>query len=113
MITTLDWDHVSIASPDMKSASIFWQDLFGFEKLGEFHGDDINGTTFAMPGRSHIGLEIIEPSNDDSYLRRFLDGPSGPGLHHLAFRVPSIEDAIKELRNSLIASSIEGTRKAR
>ncbi len=102
MITTLDWDHVSIASSDMKSASIFWQDLFGFEKLGEFHGDDINGTTFAMPGRSHIGLEIIEPSNDDSYLRRFLDGPSGPGLHHLAFRVPSIEDAIKELRDSQI-----------
>ena len=56
MITTLDWDHVSIASPDMKSASIFWQDLFGFEKLGEFHGDDINGTTFAMPGRAHFGL---------------------------------------------------------
>ena len=44
------------------------------------------------PGR----LELLEATSADSPIARHL-ARRGPGLHHLAFRVPDLEDALRRL----------------
>ncbi len=44
------------------------------------------------PGR----LELLEATSADSPIARHLER-RGPGLHHLAFRVPDLEDALRRL----------------
>ncbi|MEE2875873.1 MAG: VOC family protein [Chloroflexota bacterium] len=100
MIDTLQWDHVSIAAKAVGPVSELWKNLFGFRELTTFTGSSgLNGLTLEAPGDSKIALEIIEPADADSYLHSFLDGPHGPGLHHIAFQVPSIEECTDFLRS--------------
>jgi methylmalonyl-CoA/ethylmalonyl-CoA epimerase len=42
-------------------------------------------------------IELVEPADEDSPVARFLDR-RGPGLHHLAWKVDSIEEALQQLR---------------
>ena len=42
-------------------------------------------------------IELITPgASGDGFMRRFLDR-SGPGAHHITFKVPSLEDTIRQL----------------
>lgn len=41
-------------------------------------------------------LELLEPTSPESAVGRFLER-RGEGLHHLAFRVPSVDRALGEL----------------
>jgi methylmalonyl-CoA/ethylmalonyl-CoA epimerase len=50
---------------------------------------------FLDVGGSH--LELLEPVGPDSAVGRFLEKRGG-GLHHLAFRVPSVDRALAEVR---------------
>src|SRR4029079_19140524 len=47
---------------------------------------------------SGLGWEVLAPNGPNSYLHRFLQGPSGPGIHHVAMRVPDIQAAAASLR---------------
>lgn len=42
-------------------------------------------------------LELLEPRGPDTAVGRFLDR-RGPGLHHVAYRVPSLPQALARLR---------------
>lgn len=42
------------------------------------------------------GLEVIAPSDPDSPVARFL-ARRGPGLHHVALRVPALEPVLRDL----------------
>ena len=41
-------------------------------------------------------IELVEPAADDSPVTKFL-AKRGPGLHHLAYRVAHLEDALARL----------------
>jgi len=43
-----------------------------------------------------VGVELLEPTRPESSVGRFL-ARRGEGLHHLAFRVPSVDRALEEL----------------
>lgn len=42
-------------------------------------------------------IELLEPTSDDSPIALHL-AKRGPGLHHIAFKVPDIEAALKRVR---------------
>ncbi len=42
-------------------------------------------------------VELIEPRSADSGVARFIER-RGPGLHHIAFRVPDLRAALEELK---------------
>jgi methylmalonyl-CoA epimerase len=44
-------------------------------------------------------LELLEPSAPDSPIAKFLE-KRGPGLHHVALRVPDLNAAVERLRAS-------------
>jgi hypothetical protein len=48
-------------------------------------------------------IELITPgASGDGFMRRFLDR-SGPGAHHITFKVPSLEDTIGQLSERSLA----------
>lgn len=101
MIEFINIDHISQAVPDLDVQAEFLERVLGLRLLeGGYNSDGFRSRTLAIPGSSRMGWELMEPDGPDSYLRRFLDGPRGPGLHHLAMRVESrvgAEAAIREL----------------
>jgi len=45
-----------------------------------------------------VELELLEPTEPSSAVARFLE-KRGEGLHHLAFRVPSVDRALADLQS--------------
>lgn len=54
------------------------------------------GVEVVFVGDGDARLELLRPLRADSPVARFLER-RGPGLHHIAYRVPDIEAAIADL----------------
>ena len=100
MIDILRIDHLSLAVEDLDAEVEFLKSFLGFRPAGpSFDSNDgFIGVNMDVPGTSGVGFEVLEPSGTDSYLQRFLDGPHGPGLHHLAFQVRDVDAANEAIR---------------
>ena len=101
-IEILHVDHIAMSVPDGERQSAILEGLFGFRRRERYAypGQGFAGLSFDVPGRSGVGWEVLAPQGDDSFLRGFLAGPRGPGLHHVAFRVDDVERAVAELRRA-------------
>ncbi|MDA0352336.1 MAG: VOC family protein [Chloroflexi bacterium] len=100
MIEFLNIDHIAQAVPDADAQAEFLTRVLGLRPAqGEYRDKGFRAVTLAIPGSSRFGWEILEPDGADSYLHRFLDGPRGPGLHHIAMRVESTEAARTSIRD--------------
>ena len=87
-------DHIAIAVPSITDAATTFELLTGhtcspIEELPE------QGVNVAFVGP----LELIEPRSPDASVARFIER-RGPGLHHIAFRVPDMSKALAEYRDS-------------
>jgi methylmalonyl-CoA/ethylmalonyl-CoA epimerase len=94
----LPLDHVAIAVPSIAHAMPL------FELLTGGHGSpservESQGVEVAFVGTGTGRLELLEPTAPDSPVARFLDR-RGPGLHHLAYRVPDLEAALARLKEA-------------
>ena len=83
--------HVAIAVPSIREAAPLLELLTGgtCSPPEEIPGQ---GVRVAFIGQ----LELLEPLGPDSTVARFLDR-RGPGLHHVAYRVPDIASALRDL----------------
>ncbi len=85
-------DHVGIAVPNLAQAIDRWKPLLGGpDSPPEELPSQRVRVAFVRAGESHI--ELLEPTAPDSPVGRFL-ASRGEGIHHLAFRVPSVDDAL-------------------
>ncbi|MFN8640078.1 MAG: VOC family protein, partial [Dehalococcoidia bacterium] len=93
-------DHISQIVSDPEPVLALYQELFGFRLSGSWdeEREGYRGLNLSVPGRSGVGWEILSPTRPDSFVRRFLDSPHGPGLHHVTMQVPSVVDAARELQ---------------
>jgi methylmalonyl-CoA/ethylmalonyl-CoA epimerase len=86
-------DHVGVAVPDIDAALAFYRDALRMDLV---HRETVvdQGVTAALldAGDSHV--ELIEPLSPDNGVGRFLN-KHGAGLHHVAYRVESVEEALK------------------
>jgi methylmalonyl-CoA/ethylmalonyl-CoA epimerase len=91
-------DHVGVAVPSIDDALPFYRDVLGMALV---HRETVEeqGVAAALldVGESHV--ELIEPLSPDGGVARFL-ADRGAGLHHVAYRVPSIEEALEACRNA-------------
>ncbi|HVC71891.1 MAG TPA: VOC family protein [Acidimicrobiales bacterium] len=92
-------DHVAVAVESWADAWPWYVHRLG----GTWHSGGVN--IGFSPAQLSYGngakVEILqpwEPENND-FLRRFLDH-SGPGPHHLTFKVPDIEVALERVQNA-------------
>ena len=91
-------DHVAIAVPSITAA------LPLFELLSAASGSRIERVEaqkvdVAFVGAGETRLELLQPTAPDSTVQKFLD-KRGPGLHHIAYRVPDIQAALELLREA-------------
>jgi methylmalonyl-CoA epimerase len=88
-------DHVGIAVDDLEAALALYRDTLGMPLV---HRETVTeqGVEAALldVGESHI--ELLSPLGPDTAVGKFL-ARKGPGLHHVAYRVESVEEALAAL----------------
>ena len=87
--------HVAIAVESLDDAIASFNDQYGLEVLSRERVEE-QGVEEAMIaiGGSHI--QLLEPLDPMSPVGRFLSR-NGEGMHHIAFAVADIEEALKHL----------------
>jgi methylmalonyl-CoA/ethylmalonyl-CoA epimerase len=97
-------DHIAIAIGSLGDALAFYRDVLGLDvEAPEEVASQRVRAQFLYPDDSGEGngravaLELIEPTADDSPVAKYL-ARRGPGIHHIAFRVPDIEAALAQMK---------------
>ena len=89
-------DHLAVLVEDIQKAVAFWRDGLGMEVS---HQQDVPTEqariAFLPVGDSEI--ELVQPTTDDSGLRRYLE-KRGPGMHHVCLQVDDIEAMLARLK---------------
>lgn len=100
MLTFNRIDHFGQVVPDLERQVALLEALFGFTTTERWQDHDARGARLAVPGKSGIAWEVLQPAGERSALQPFLDGPTGPGVHHVALEVPdtpATKDALRKL----------------
>ncbi|MBV8930637.1 MAG: methylmalonyl-CoA epimerase [Mycobacteriaceae bacterium] len=92
-LTTID--HVGVAVESIDAALALYRDAFSMP-LVHRERVEAQGVDAALldVGDSHI--ELLEPLSPDTAVGKFL-ARRGPGLHHVAYRVQSVQDTLNAL----------------
>lgn len=91
----LPLDHVAIAVRSIAETLPLFESLTGASgSLRE--RVDSQGVEVAFVGVGECRLELVEPLTPESPVARFIDR-RGPGLHHVAYRVPELETTLERL----------------
>jgi methylmalonyl-CoA/ethylmalonyl-CoA epimerase len=88
--------HVGIVVPSIAEALPFYRDVLGYA-LGPLHDvrDQRVKVTFITKGPSR--LELLEPTDRDSGVARFLAERGRATMHHLCFEVPGLARTLDRL----------------
>jgi methylmalonyl-CoA/ethylmalonyl-CoA epimerase len=90
-------DHIGIAVEDLDAAVKLYRDTLGLPLV---HRETVaeQGVEAVLldVGESHV--ELLAPLSPDTAVGKFL-AKRGSGLHHVAYRVPSVDDTLTELAN--------------
>ncbi|MFN4071379.1 MAG: methylmalonyl-CoA epimerase [Thermus caldifontis] len=88
--------HVGIAVEDLEEAKARYGLLgYGVVAEGEVAGQGVR--VAMLKGEGEALLELLAPLGPDTPVGRFLER-RGPGLHHLAFATPRIEEELARLK---------------
>ena len=85
-------EHIGIAVKNIESANKLFAGLLGREpyKVEEVESEGVRTSFFEIAG---VKIELLEATRPDSPIARFIE-KKGEGLHHLAFEVSDINQAL-------------------
>jgi methylmalonyl-CoA epimerase len=88
-------DHVAIIVHNIEQALAFYRDILGItpREIKEVPTEQVRIAFLPMGGPGGSEIELIEPTNPDSSLARFLE-KRGEGLHHICLEVDDIDAAL-------------------
>lgn len=86
-------DHVGIAVNSLRAAEPVYRALLDGGPDGREEVEE-EGVRVSLFGRGAGRVELLEPSDPDSAVGRFLER-HGPGVHHVCLRVGEIEAALE------------------
>ena len=89
-------DHIGIATHGIDDALRFWRDALGLE-VAHTETVEEQGVRVAMLPAGEPRVELLEPTGPASPVAKFLE-KRGPGIHHVAVRVPDIRAALARLK---------------
>ncbi|RZB34431.1 MAG: methylmalonyl-CoA/ethylmalonyl-CoA epimerase [Desulfobacteraceae bacterium Eth-SRB1] len=102
-------DHLGIAVNSINKGKKFWGDRLGlWLEDSEVMADEKLITAFFPIGESEI--ELLESTDPDGPIGKYLE-KRGEGIHHVAFLVENIEEALAELKEKGIRLVDEKPRK--
>lgn len=85
--------HIAIIISDIEKAKEFYVEKLGFEVVRESYRKERDDWKLDLRIDEHTELEIFAEKNPPKRVNR----PEACGLRHLAFRVESVEETVKEL----------------
>lgn len=85
--------HIAIIVSDIEEAREFYIKKLGFEAIRENYRKERDDWKLDLRVDEHTELEIFAEKNPPKRVNR----PEACGLRHLAFRVASVEETVKEL----------------
>ena len=93
---SIAFDHIAFALPRMADAVPFLVGVLGgIPHAGMRGGPEFRFGTWRYEGGGK--LEVIEPLGRNGFVHRFL-ASRGPGVHHVTFKVPSLDEACERAR---------------
>ncbi len=88
-------DHVAIAVNDVEESAKVYQEALGVSSV-EFETVETEGVKVAIIHLENGRIELMQPTNDSSPIKKFLD-KKGPGLHHIALETDDIEGEVSRM----------------
>ncbi len=87
-------EHLGIAVANIEEAIPYWEKVLGLKCYNiEEVADQKVRTAFFQVGQTKI--ELLEPTSEESTIAKFIE-KKGPGVHHVAFAVDNIEQALAD-----------------
>ncbi len=91
-------EHIGIAVSNLEEAIKYWEDVMGLECYNiEEVVDQKVKTAFFKVGE--VKIELLEATSAESPIAGFLD-KKGPGVHHIAFAVDNVDDALTHVEKA-------------
>ncbi len=89
-------EHVAIAVKNLEESIKFYEDIFGLKcyKIEEIKDQKVK-TAFFQIGETKI--ELLESTEEDSPVSKFIK-KNGEGIHHIAFAVNELQNALDEAK---------------
>lgn len=88
-------EHIGIAVKNLEESIAYYQNVLGLECYAvEEVKDQRVKTAFFMVGQTKI--ELLESTDPEGPIGKFIE-KKGEGIHHLAFAVPGLENALAEV----------------
>ena len=88
--------HIGIAVSSITDALPFYRDILG---LSPGPAETADGATIVSLRFGGVDVELLEPSDPASPVAKFL-AKRGPGIHHVCYRVPDLDAALRRCREA-------------
>ena len=88
-------DHIAIAVNDVEESAKTYQQALGVDDV-EFETVESEGVKVAILHLENARVELMQPTNDSSPIKKFLD-KKGQGLHHMALDTDNIEGEVERM----------------
>ena len=88
-------DHIAIAVNNVEESAKVYQKALGIDEI-EFETVESEGVKVAIISMENGRIELMQPTKDDSPIKKFLD-KKGPGLHHMALETDNIEGEVERM----------------
>jgi methylmalonyl-CoA epimerase len=87
-------EHLGIAVKSIEESLPYYEGVLGLKCYSiEVVEDQKVKTAFFKVGQTKI--ELLEPTSEDSTIAKFIE-KKGEGVHHIAFAVPDVQEALDE-----------------
>ncbi|HEY1455769.1 MAG TPA: methylmalonyl-CoA epimerase [Candidatus Dormibacteraeota bacterium] len=90
--------HIGIAVADLDESIDLYRSVFGAE-LAHRAASEQEGLETALMRFGDVQLELMRPLREDSAVGKFV-ARRGPGMHHVAYAVADIGDALAAARDA-------------
>ena len=88
-------DHIAIAVNNVEDAAKIYKEALGVDTV-EFETVESEGVKLAIIHLENGRIELMQPMNDESPIKKFLD-KKGQGLHHMALQTNNIEGEVERM----------------
>ena len=88
-------DHIAIAVNDVDASAKVYQKALGIDEI-EFETVETEGVKVAIIPMENGRIELMQPTKDDSPIKKFLD-KKGQGLHHMALETDDIDSEVERM----------------
>ena len=86
--------HIGVGVKDTDQAKTFYQEMLS---LPVSHEESLGELKIAFVPISQTNVELVQSTEPNGVMNRFIE-KKGEGIHHIAFEVEDIDQALEELK---------------